>query len=174
VNDFVKAGRKFMSLRLTRTEGKKELLMLRICIVVFVVAVSALAEGFTFTIGNPVASQDYRAKGAAFVIRTEGCADPAKAQVSGTAEGLLKGARKSVALQVAAMKPSIYAVFQGWPPEGDWVVNLKGTCADATAGALVPIGPKGFIRESAKFFSRPATDAEIEASLKELTKGGKK
>src|SRR5258708_6378775 len=133
-----------------------------VCVVFCVGATFAFAEGFTFTIGNPVASQDFRAKGAAFVIRTEGCADPAKPQISGTAEGLLKGARKSVPLQVAAMpKPGIYAVFQGWPPEGDWVVSLKGTCAAATAGALVPIGPKGFIRESAKFFARPPTDAEI-------------
>jgi hypothetical protein len=148
--------------------------MLRIGMFVCVAAASLFAEGFTFTIGNPVASQDFRAKGAAFVFRTEGCADPAKPQVSATAEGLLKGARKSLPLQVAAMKPGIYAVFQGWPAEGDWVVNLKGTCADAAAGALVPIGPKGFIRESAKFFPRPATDAEIETSLKALTQGGKK
>jgi hypothetical protein len=140
-----------------------------------VMAASLFAEEFAFTIGNPVASQDFRAKGAAFVIRTDGCADPAKSQISATAEGLLKGTRKSVPLQVAAMaKPGIYAVFEGWPAEGDWIVNLKGKCADKTAGALVPIGPKGFIRESAKFFSRPATDAEIETSLKALTQGGKK
>ena len=68
----------------------------------------------------------------------------------------------------------IYAVFLGWPAEGDWIVNLKGTCADAKAGALVPIGPKGFIREASKFFPRPATDAEIETSLKALRQRGKK
>ena len=121
-------------------------------------AALVLAEGFTFTIGSPVASQDYQAKGAAFVFRTDGCAEPAKSQISGTAEGLVKGARRSVALKVVAMtKPGIYAVYQNWPAEGEWVVNLKGTCADATAGAIVPIGPKGFIRESSKFFPRPAT-----------------
>lgn len=149
--------------------------MLRLAMVVSVVAAAVFAEGFTFTIGNPVASQDFRAKGAAFVFRTEGCADPAKSQISATAEGLLKGERKSLTLQVMAMpKPGIYAVFQGWPAEGDWIVNLKGTCADAKAGALVPIGPKGFIREASKFFPRPATDAEIETSLKALRQRGKK
>jgi hypothetical protein len=162
---------------------------LRICVVLWMsaslVAASPLAEGFTFTIASPVASQDFRAKGAVFVFRTEGCADTAKAQISGTAEGILKGERKSVSLQVVAMKPGVYAVYQGWPPEGSWVVNLRGTCPTATpdesraprqdvAGALVPIGPQGFIRESAKFFSRAATDAEIEKSLKALTQGGKK
>ena len=149
--------------------------MLRLAMVVSAVAAAVLAEGFTFTIGNPVASQDFRAKGAAFVFRTEGCADPAKSQISATAEGLLKGERKSLTLQVMAMpKPGIYAVFQGWPAEGDWIVNLKGTCADAKAGALVPIGPKGFIREASKFFHRPATDAEIETSLKALSQRGTK
>jgi hypothetical protein len=75
---------------------------------------------------------------------------------------------------VTGAKPGIYAVFQDWPSEGQWVVNLKGTCAAATAGAVVPIGPKGFIRDSSKFFPRPATGAEVEASLKALAEGGNK
>jgi hypothetical protein len=135
----------------------------------------AIAEGFTFNIGGPVASQEFQMKAAAFVFRTQGCAEPAKAQIGGTAEGLVKGARRSVILRVAAgAKPGVYAVFQNWPAEGDWVVNLKGTCANASAGAVIPIGPKGFIRESSKFFPRPATDAEIETSLKALMQGGNK
>ncbi len=109
-------------------------------------------------------------KSAAFVFRTEGCAEPAKAQIGGTAEGLVKGARRSVVLKLASgTKPGVYAVYENWPAEGDWVVNLKGVCANASAGAVVPIGPKGFIRESSKFFPRPATDAEVETALKELS-----
>jgi hypothetical protein len=124
---------------------------------------------FAFTIGNPVASQDFHFKTAAFVFRTESCADPAKAQISATAEGIVKGARQSVVLKVmAASKPGVYAVNQSWPAEGDWVVSLRGTCGSASAGAIVPMGPKGFIRESSEFFARPATDAEIDASLKAL------
>jgi len=150
-------------------------MLLRLSIAAFAAAVLVLGEGFTFTVGSPVASQDYQAKGAAFVFRTQGCAEPAKSQISGTAEGLVKGSRRSVALKVVAMtKPGVYAVYQNWPPEGDWVVNLKGTCADASADAIVPIGPKGFIRESSKFFPRPATNAEIETSLKAITKGESK
>jgi hypothetical protein len=149
--------------------------MFRLGFAACTVAALLLAEGFTFTIGSPVASQDYQAKGAAFVFRTQGCAEPAKSQISGTAEGLVKGARRSVALKVMAMsKPGVYAVYQNWPAEGAWVANLKGTCADASAGAIVPIGPKGFIRESSRFFPRPATNAEIETSLESLTKGGNK
>jgi hypothetical protein len=149
--------------------------MLRLGIAVCAAGALALAEGFTFTIGSPVAAQDFQSKTAAFVFRTDGCAEPAKPQIAGTAEGLVKGARRSVALKVmATSKPGVYAVYQNWPAEGEWVVNLKGTCADANAGALVPVGPKGFIRESSKFFPRPATDAEIETSLKARTQGGNK
>lgn len=149
--------------------------MFRLGIAVCGLAALAIADGFTFNIASPVASQDYLSKTAAFVFRTEGCADPAKSQISGTAEGMVKGSRRSVPLKVSTMsKPGVYAVYQTWPAEGEWVVNLKGTCAEATAGAVIPLGPRGFIRESSKFFPRPATDTEIEKSLKALTEGGKK
>lgn len=91
-------------------------------------AALALAQGFTFTIGSPVAAQDFRSKTAAFAIRTEGCADPAASQIGGTAEGLVNGMRRSVTLRVAEMsKPGVYAVYQnlasgrrvGREPEGD-------------------------------------------------------
>ena len=149
--------------------------MLRLGIATFAIAMLAMAEGFTFTIGSPVASQDFHFKAATFVFRTEGCTDPAKSQISATAEGLVKGERRSVALKVMpGAKPGIYAVYQNWPPEGQWVVNLKGTCANQSAGAIVTMGPKGFIRESSKFFSRPATDSEIETSPTALPQGGNK
>jgi hypothetical protein len=149
--------------------------MLRLGMAACALGALALAEGFTFTIASPVASRDFQAKAAAFVFRTEGCAEPAKSQIGGTAEGLVKGARRSLALKVTATsKPGVYAVYQTWPPQGEWVVNLTGTCANASAGAIVPFGPKGFIRESSKFFPRPATDAEIDTSLRALAQGGNK
>jgi hypothetical protein len=149
--------------------------LLRLGIAGFILVVLALAEGFTFAIGNPVASQDFRFKSAAFALRTEGCAEPAKSQINGTAEGIVKGERRSVVLRVmSASKPGVYAVEQNWPPEGEWVVSLRGTCAGQSAGAIIPMGPKGFIRESSKFFPRPATDAEIDVALKDLAKRGSK
>jgi hypothetical protein len=139
------------------------------------VALLAFAQTFTFTIGSPVASMDGRSKLAAFVFRTEGCADAAKAQVDGTAEGLVQGARKSVALKLVAMStPGVYAVYPTWPADGDWVVSLHGACAGATAGALIPIGPGGFIRASSRFFPRPATAPELDAALQALSQGRRK
>jgi len=146
--------------------------MWRLDFVAAVVATLGGAQAFTFTIGSPVASQDGRSKMAAFVFRTEGCAEVTKAQVSGTAEGLVQGARKSVALNLVAMStPGVYAVYPTWPAEGAWIVSLRGTCAGATAGALIPIGPGGFIRASSKMFTRPATPPEVDAALQNLSQG---
>jgi hypothetical protein len=148
--------------------------MLRIGITACAAVALALGEGFSFTLGNPVAAQDYRAKTASFVFRTEGCADPAKAQITGTAEGLVNGIRHSVPLKVSAMaKAGIYAVYQTWPTEGAWVVNLKGACGAENAGALVPTTTKGFLRDSVKFFPRPARHMEIETALRNLAQGAK-
>lgn len=146
--------------------------MVRLAFAVCTTATLVLAEGFTFAIGSPVAAQDFRAKTAAFVFRTQGCPEPGASQISGTAEGVVKGARQSVVLKVVMMsKPGVYAIYQNWPSEGDWVVDLMGTCGTEKAGAIVPVGPKGFIRESSKFFARPATSTEINDSLSAFTPG---
>src|SRR5580704_17480197 len=109
--------------------------MFRLGIAACALASLAMAEGFTFNIASPVASQEAVSKTAAFVFRTQGCADPAKSQVSGTAAGVVKGERRSVALTVRPLsKAGVYAVYQNWPAEGEWLVNLKGSCADANAG----------------------------------------
>ena len=144
--------------------------MFRLGIAACALASLAMAEGFTFNIASPAASQEAVSKTAAFVFRTQGCADPAKLHIEGSAEGLVNGMRRSMALKITALqRPGVYAVEQNWPMEGAWVVNLKGTCADANAGAVVPIGPHGFLRESSKFFPRAANPAEIDTSLKGLT-----
>ena len=147
--------------------------MWRFRIAVVAIAADAMAGGFSFTIGSPVASEDFQLKAAAFVFRTEGCTDARKLAVSATAEGVVNGERRSVALRVfTGTKAGVYAVSQSWPADGRWVVNLNGTCANLSAGAIVPFTSKGFLRDSAKFFPRPATRGEIETSLEALTVGG--
>ena len=133
------------------------------------------AADFSLTIGSPVAAGVVtKVKGGVFAVRLEQCENAAKSQITGTAEGIAGGARKSVPLQlVSTASPNVYVVPETWSNEGAWVVSLKATCVNAKAGAIVPIGPSGFIRESSKFFSRFATAAEVEASLKALTGGTK-
>ncbi len=132
------------------------------------------AQSFTFEIASPVAAQDFRFKTAAFVFRTAGCPEPGKADVSATAEGLVGSARRSMVLRVVtSSKPGVYAVPQQWDT-GQWVVVLKGSCGEARAGAIIPSGPRGFVREASKFYTHQATAAEIEGALKAIPERGYK
>ena len=156
-------------------------------LIVFALSLPAFGGDFMLAVGSPSAASlpatttnqgapvtaTKVAKDALFAVRTEGCADPAKAQITGTAEGLVNGARQSLALHLIPAAPGVYVVSREWVTPGVWVVNLNGVCAGAKAGALVPIGPNGFLRESSKFFPRSTTEAELEATLKSLSGGPK-
>ncbi len=146
--------------------------MMRSILAFLAFAAFANAQAFSFRIGAPVASQDFQFKSAAFVFRTEGCAGVEKLKITAAAVGRVNGERRSMDLHVAASSshPGVFAVAQQWPQEGNWVVSLKGECGDKIAGAIVPLNRQGFIRESAKFFSRAAKDSEIDAALKDLAK----
>jgi hypothetical protein len=134
----------------------------------------ALAQTFSFEIGSPVASQDFRFKTAAFVFRTAGCAESEKHEVDAKAEGIVEGARRSMPLKVVpSSKPGVYGVQKQWDT-GRWVVILSGSCGNARAGAIVPVGPSGFVRDASKFFTHPPTAAEIEAALQSFPEGGNK
>jgi len=155
-------------------QRNSKVLRLGLAAVVVAGAQWALAGGFFLTIGNPVAANAPQAKGAVLVVRPDGCHEPAKARISGTAEGIVNGARRSVPLKLTALPTTgVYAVNREWPAEGAWVVNLTGVYLGATTSAVVPIGPKGFMRESSKFMPRAASEVEITAALKTLTEGTK-
>jgi len=151
-------------------------------LILMTLSACAFAADFTLAIGNPVAASFpgtenspnhvRKVKDAAFAVRTENCADPANALITATAEGLVNGERQSTALRLIPGGPGVYLI-PGVPGKGVWVVRLIGSCHEAKAGAVVPIGPSGFIRESSKFFPRFATEADIEASLKSLAGGAK-
>jgi hypothetical protein len=107
-------------------------------------------------------------------VRAEGCADPAQVQITGVAEGSVNGARRSVPVRIVpGATAGAFAVSRDWPQQGSWVVNLTGHCGNSIAAAVVPFGPNGFLRESAKFFPRAATAGEVEGVLKTLTGGAK-
>src|SRR5580658_2394843 len=122
--------------------------------VILMLAASSIlsAEDFSLTIGSPVAAGvATKIKGGVFAVRLEQCENTAKSQIVGTAEGVVGGARKTVPLQlVSTASPNVYVVPETWSNEGAWVVSLKATCVNAKAGAIVPIGPAGFIREASK------------------------
>jgi hypothetical protein len=137
----------------------------------------AWGADFSLAIGNPVAvarPNGVVKKDIGFAVRGENCADIAKIQVSGTAEGIVDGARRSIHMRlVPGETAGTFAISHDWPQQGMWVVNLTGHCGSSVASAVVPMGPNGFLRESSKFFPRAATATEVELALKTLTGGGK-
>lgn len=137
----------------------------------------AVAQDFALQVGPPVAGNAQPAKSSLLVVRPGGCADPASAQISATAEGIVNGARRSVPLKLSALPtPGVHAVPKDWANGGVWIVNLVGRCAGKTAGAIVSVvGPNAeYRREAVKHLPQPATASEIDASLRALTAGGQK
>jgi hypothetical protein len=131
---------------------------------------------FSLTIGNAVAvtlpDGSVVKKDVGMAVRAENCADLSKVQVTGTAEGMVNGARRSIPVRVVpSATPGAFAVARDWPQQGSWVVSLTGHCGSATASAVVPINGFGFVRESSKFFPRAARAAEVESVLKTLAGG---
>ena len=137
----------------------------------------ASAQEFSLQVGLPIAGNSQPAKDSLLVVRPGGCANPASAQITATAEGLVDGARRSMPLTLTPLAtPGVHALPKKWAETGGfWVVNLVGTCAGKTAGALVPIDKKAtFRRDAIKQLAHAATREEIDASLKALTTGGRR
>ncbi len=104
---------------------------------------SALAGGFQLSVETPSSSSDAQMKDAVLIARTFGCHQPADAKLSATAEGLVNGARKSVALELRSIGSGVYAIKQQWPSEGTWVLALTGAYNGMTSSVLIELGPNG-------------------------------
>jgi len=144
------------------------------CYLTLIFAALTFAQDFRFEVGGPVAAQDFRFKSAPFVFRTTGCVDPGGSVVTAKAEGLVDGARQSMALKVMpSSKPGVYGVIPQWSA-GRWAVILQGTCGHTQAGAIIPVGASGFVRDASKFLTHAATPIEIETVLKAFPQEGYK
>jgi hypothetical protein len=104
---------------------------------------SAFAGGFQLSVETPSASSDPQMKEVVLVARTYGCHQPADAKLSATAEGLVNGARKSVALELRSIGSGVYAIKQQWPAEGNWVLAITGAYNGMTSSVLVELGHNG-------------------------------
>ena len=140
-------------------------------------AAATAGQDFALQVGPPVAGSSQQTKKAMLVVRSGGCADPAKARITATAEGLVKGVRRSLPLTLEPLRtPGVHSLPREWSNGGGvWIVSLVGTCAGKTAGAIVALGPTDtYRRESVRLLGHRATAEEIDASLKALATGGSK
>ena len=67
--------------------------------------------------------------------------------VTGTAEGIVKGERRSVKLEFSGTaREGVYALRQTWPNEGTWTLVIKANQGpDDAATAVVDLGPDGAV-----------------------------
>jgi hypothetical protein len=125
---------------------------------------------FRIGVGPSVAASGPQSRtGAVMAVRTEGCADTATVNVTGTAEGLVGSERQSLPLYLHPSGPhGVYGVEGRWPAEGAWVLSFKGTCGRSEAGTVVPVRGGQFVREGVVYLTHPPAPAEVDASLKTL------
>jgi hypothetical protein len=131
-----------------------------------ILAATAWAQSLSIQVGNTIAGQSYMTKMAQFVFRVNGCADLSKAQVKASAEGIVNDARRTMPLRIVPSQPAgVYAINPEWGRDGKWVVAISTTCANETAGAIVPVTGGGFVRESTQLLSHAPAASEIDAAL---------
>jgi len=129
----------------------------------------AYADTFRLEVGPPVAAgAQYKAKGALFAARPQGCTDPSAVQMTGTAEGLVAGRRQSIPLKLVDLADGVRVAISQWTEEGTWIVVLNAICNNprATTAAIVRVPGFGrFSRDGMQLLDHTATPKEIDAAV---------
>lgn len=96
----------------------------------------------------PANPMDPATRGAALVVHAFHHERPVGFAVTGTAEGLVHGERRTLELKFKqTSSPGVYALSQQWPSEGAWLLNLS-TGAHADVSLIVELGPDGGVKAS--------------------------
>lgn len=128
------------------------------------------------SIEYPVNPYDASARGAYLLVHVFHHGTPTASPLSGTAEGVVNGERKSVALRFdATSRPGVFALRKQWDNAGVWdlVISVEEH-GDNMAQALVELAADGGVasvrvptREERDWtIPRRLTAQEIEASLR--------
>ncbi len=133
------------------------------------------------SIEYPANPYDQTTKNAFLVVHAFHHGQPTDFPVTGTAEGLVGGERKSVSLEFQrTTRPGVFALTKQWPSDGVWtlVVAVRQGPEDAVY-AVVDLAPNGSVASvrvptrSERGNTLPAKLAmsEVEAGLKARARG---
>ena len=96
--------------------------------------------------------------------------------VTGTAEGMVNGERRSIKLDFAeTSREGVYALKRSWPQEGTWTLVIKANQGpDDAATAVVDLGPDGDVaairvptmQRGSWTVPAPVSLSEIDAALR--------
>jgi hypothetical protein len=131
------------------------------------------------SIEYPVNPFDRTTLGAHLLVHAYYHGTPVGYPVSGTAEGLLNGERRTVTLRFeTTSRAGVYALRKQWPSEGSWTLVINVTQSEHDRGgvaqALVELSPTGAVasvhvptRQQAELtIPRRLTAQEIDATVR--------
>jgi hypothetical protein len=99
------------------------------------------------SIEYPANPYDSGSKGAHLLVHAFHHGTPVSFPVSGTAEGIVAGARRTVSLEFKnTSRPGVYALHKQWPSEGVWTLVVGVTQGEGefnTVKAVIELGPNG-------------------------------
>jgi hypothetical protein len=131
-----------------------------------VLAGQLFAGGFFLQLGNPEANPEAQKLNAVLVVKATGCHDPAGANLTALAVGMVNGQRREIPLKVERLSEvGSFAIARQWPKDGKWVIELTAKNPDQFTNTLVVAGPQGVERTKAKFDMRPFSKADVDAML---------
>jgi hypothetical protein len=136
-------------------------------VIVIGTAASLIAGGFVLDIGKPLANPEAQAINAALVVRAMACVEQDKTTVTGTAEGIVNGARRSIPLQLTPIsEKGVFAVRQQWPDKGEWVLTFVAENPRmGYRGAIVRLDGGRVDWETISRFNQAPTKHDVEAAL---------
>ena len=114
--------------------------------------------------GHQVVAEAAR-DGRSLVVRTLNCGTPASLSLEGSAEGLVGGQRRTIALEITrAAEAGVFNVTRQWPAEGQWalVFTVAGGQPASTLVALEP-GDAVRIASQKQGFERPSAERIVAA-----------
>ncbi|HEV8398474.1 MAG TPA: hypothetical protein VGQ18_01425 [Gemmatimonadales bacterium] len=110
-------------------------------------ATPALAKPPWISIEYPVNPYDASLRGVYLVVHTFIHRSPYAVRLTGTAEGVVNGERRTIPLEFKeTAQMAVYTLAQSWPSEGVWTLVIRaGEAPGMVATALVEIGTDGEI-----------------------------
>jgi hypothetical protein len=131
------------------------------------------------SIEYPVNPFDRTTRGAHLLVHAYYHGTPVGYPVSGTAEGIVSGVRRTITLRFeTTSRTGVYALRKQWPTEGTWTLVISVTQSDNDRGgvaqALVELSPTGSVasvtvptqRHAEGSFPRRLTTQEIESAVR--------
>jgi hypothetical protein len=142
-------------------------------------AVPVVAGPPWISIEHPVNPFDRTTRGAHLLVHAYYHGTPVGYPVSGTAEGVVNGERRTITLRFeTTSRTGVYVLRKQWPSEGSWTLVISVTQGDHDRGgvaqALVELSPTGSVasvqvptqQHAEGAFPRRLTAQEIEAAVR--------